>query len=57
MEGEDSKDWDIEYEGQELIITTCFGKKCKEIFSKVQSFLDRKMFKIDKNEDIPSDKM
>ena len=57
MEDENSKDWDIEYEGQELIILTCLGRKLKDIFNKVQSFLNRKMFKVDQNEQISFDKM
>lgn len=35
MKGEELSKWEIEVEGEELLITTCLGQKLKEIPEKV----------------------
>ena len=52
MEGEESNKWDVEIQGEELLITTCLGKKLREIPDKVKNFLERKMVKLNWNKEI-----
>ena len=52
MKGEELSKWEIEVEGEELLITTCLGQKLKEIPEKVWTFLERKMIKLNWNDEI-----